>query len=37
VTETGRYTEVAKRVGKKWVYTVDHASDDPAPAPAASK
>jgi ketosteroid isomerase-like protein len=30
VTETGRYTEVAKRVGKKWVYTVDHASDDPA-------
>lgn len=33
-TESGRYTEVAKRVGGKWVYTVDHASDDPAPPPA---
>jgi ketosteroid isomerase-like protein len=32
VNETGRYTEVAKRVGGKWVYTVDHASDDPAPS-----
>ncbi len=34
VTATGRYTEVAKRVGATWVYTVDHASDDPAPAAA---
>lgn len=33
LTEVGRYTEVAKRVGGKWVYIVDHASDDPAPSP----
>lgn len=33
-TVTGRYTEIAKRAGKGWVYTVDHASDDPAPPPA---
>ncbi len=32
VVEVGRYTEVAQRIGGKWVYTVDHASDDPAPA-----
>ncbi|MDR3415195.1 MAG: DUF4440 domain-containing protein [Nevskia sp.] len=32
-TEVGRYTEVGKRVGGKWVYVVDHASDDPAPTP----
>lgn len=30
-TETGRYTEVARRVGGHWVYVVDHASADPAP------
>ena len=29
---TGRYTDVQKRVGGKWLYIVDHASDDPAPA-----
>jgi uncharacterized protein (TIGR02246 family) len=32
ITETGRYTEVVKRIGGKWLYTVDHASADPAPA-----
>jgi ketosteroid isomerase-like protein len=32
VTETGRYTEVAKRIGGKWVYVVDHASNDPPPS-----
>ncbi|MEO8747107.1 MAG: nuclear transport factor 2 family protein [Rhodanobacter sp.] len=33
VTSTGRYTEIAKRVGGKWVYIVDHASDDPTSPP----
>ena len=34
VSVTGRYTEVAKREGKRWVYRIDHASDDPArPSP----
>ena len=33
-TSTGRYTEVAKKVGGKWVYIVDHASEDPPAAPA---
>lgn len=31
-TTTGRYTEVAKKIDGKWLYEVDHASDDPAPA-----
>ncbi len=29
----GRYTDVSTQVDGKWVYLVDHASDDPAPAP----
>ena len=29
VIESGRYTEIAQRLSGKWVYTVDHASDDP--------
>ena len=29
--EVGRYTEVARKSHGHWVYTVDHASDDPAP------
>ena len=35
--ETGRYTDVQKKIGGRWVYVVDHASDEPAPpaAPAA--
>ena len=33
VVESGRYTEVARKVKGKWVYIVDHASDDPPPAP----
>lgn len=32
MTATGRYTVVAKRIGGKWVYTVDHASNDPTPS-----
>ena len=32
VTATGRYTEVTENRGGKWVYVVDHASEDPAPA-----
>lgn len=31
VVETGRYTDVSQNVDGKWVYLVDHASDDPAP------
>ncbi|AIF49440.1 hypothetical protein HY57_20330 [Dyella japonica A8] len=30
-TETGRYSEVTRRVNGHWVYAVDHASMDPAP------
>lgn len=32
-TSTGRYTDVSRRIDGKWLYTVDHASDDPPPAP----
>jgi uncharacterized protein (TIGR02246 family) len=31
----GRYTAAAKKIGGQWVYVADHASADPAPAPAA--
>jgi len=31
-TLTGRYTVVVERRGGKWVYVVDHASAEPAPA-----
>ncbi|MEO6800940.1 MAG: DUF4440 domain-containing protein [Rhodanobacter sp.] len=34
VTERGRYTDVTRNVAGHWMYAVDHASDDPAPAPA---
>lgn len=34
VVATGRFTDVAEKRGGKWLYTVDHASMDPAPAPA---
>jgi uncharacterized protein (TIGR02246 family) len=33
ITMTGRFTEVAEKRNGKWVYTVDHASADPAPKP----
>jgi uncharacterized protein (TIGR02246 family) len=32
VTTSGRYTVIAKQIAGKWVYTLDHASSDPAPA-----
>jgi uncharacterized protein (TIGR02246 family) len=32
-TEVGRYVDVSRKIDGKWVYVVDHASDDPAPAP----
>jgi uncharacterized protein (TIGR02246 family) len=32
VTERGRYTDVSRKVHGHWMYAVDHASDDPAPA-----
>jgi uncharacterized protein (TIGR02246 family) len=31
-TESGRYTDVSRRINGRWQYLVDHASDDPAPA-----
>ena len=34
VTEIGRFTDVSEKIGGKWVYLVDHASDDPAAMPA---
>ncbi len=32
VTASGRFTEVTEKRGGRWVYVVDHASMDPAPA-----
>ena len=32
VTEHGRFTDVTRKVDGHWMYIVDHASDDPAPA-----
>ncbi len=31
-TEVGRYTDVTRKIDGHWMYLVDHASDDPAPA-----
>lgn len=28
----GRYTDMQKKIDGRWLYTVDHPSDDPAPA-----
>ncbi len=33
VALTGRFTAVARKVGKGWVYVADHASADPVPGP----
>ena len=33
----GRFTDVAKRIKGRWHYVADHASADPAAAPAAAK
>jgi ketosteroid isomerase-like protein len=33
-TMTGRFTAMAEKRRGKWMYTVDHASADPGPAPA---
>ncbi len=33
-TSTGRYTDVSRKIDGRWMYVVDHASDDPPPAPA---
>ncbi len=30
ITETGRFTEVSKQIGGRWLYVVDHPSDDPS-------
>ena len=37
ITEVGRFTELSKRIDGRWLYVVDHASDDPAPAEASPK
>jgi len=29
---TGRYTDIQKKIGGRWMYIVDHPSDDPKPA-----
>lgn len=34
-TETGRYTDVSKKIGDRWLYVVDHPSDDPPAVPEA--
>ena len=34
VVQRGRYTDVSKKIDGRWLYVVDHPSDDP-PAPAA--
>jgi len=31
VTQTGRYTDVSRRIDGRWQYVVDHPSDDPPP------
>lgn len=31
MTENGRYTDVQKKIGGRWLYVVDHPSDDPEP------
>lgn len=33
VVQRGRYTDVQKKIDGRWLYTVDHPSDDPAPSP----
>ena len=33
VISKGRFTAVSKKIGGKWLYVADHASNDPAPAP----
>ena len=30
--QRGRYTDFSKRIDGRWLYIVDHASDDPVPA-----
>ncbi len=35
--EHGRYTDVVKRIDGRWLYIVDHPSDDPPVVPAAAK
>ena len=32
VVQRGRYTDVSKRIDGRWLYLVDHPSDDPPPA-----
>lgn len=34
VVQRGRFTDVSKEIDGRWLYVVDHPSDDPAPAAA---
>ena len=34
IIEDGRYTDLSRKIDGHWLYVVDHASDDPPPAPA---
>ena len=34
VVQRGRYTDMSKRIDGRWLYVVDHPSDDPAPSAA---
>lgn len=36
VTQVGRYTDLSRKIDGKWMYIMDHASDDPPPAPPAA-
>ena len=33
-TDNGRFTDVQKKIGGRWLYVVDHPSSDPPAAPA---
>ena len=33
-TQTGRFTDVQKKIDGRWLYVVDHPSDDPPAKPA---
>ena len=33
LVQRGRYTDVQKKIDGRWLYTVDHPSDDPPPSP----
>ena len=36
LTQHGRYTDLQKKIGGRWLYVVDHPSDDPPAKPASA-